>query len=123
MSTSDTDSKSGQLNVPKSPLKLEGELSTLKVKRSSIKGQITLFKNYLNEIGQPESLTTVDINKLNLKITRFLELSSSFDQLQSRIEVLNPNNLEIELSERNSIEENLQFSIATAQDMLETYHK
>lgn len=50
-----------------------GEASTkdlldLFVKRSSIKGQITKFKNYLNNLLTKETLTSTELAELTLKL-------------------------------------------------------
>ena len=85
----------------------KSETSTLKVlitKRGSIKGQITMFKKYLDSIQVKDSdeLTPLDIAELTLKLSKFEILSAKFEEVQSEIEVLNCHALEVEIDERDS---------------------
>lgn len=97
---------------------LQYELSELKIKRSSVKGQITRFYNYLDKLCQLDSLSSIQVNELSLKLDKFLLLSPKVDEIQTRIEVLSKDNLDEELAKRESVEESLHLCIATAQDML-----
>lgn len=108
------------LLMPNPSLAENETCSDLKVKRSSIKGQITKFSNYLKGFHGEDLLTSIQTNELTLKLNKFLELSSKFEIMQTRIEVLNEDNLVNELAERDSIEESLHLAIATAQSILET---
>ncbi|KAL0861062.1 hypothetical protein ABMA27_009574 [Loxostege sticticalis] len=94
-------------------------LKELYVKRSSIKGQITKFKNNLNTLATKATLSSIEITSLSLKITKFESLATKFDDLQSEIEVLNSENLCLELDERESIECDFITNIATAKELLE----
>lgn len=103
-----------------SPLSIQvpmDELSELKVKRSSVKGQVTRFSNYLTKFEKIESLSSIQANELTVRLNKFLDLQLTFDSMQTRIEVLNNANLEYELAERDSIEEKLFACIALAQDI------
>ncbi|KAL4720396.1 hypothetical protein ACJJTC_015372 [Scirpophaga incertulas] len=84
-------------------------------KRSSIKGQITKFKNYLSSLSSIQ-LTSHELAKLTLKLTKFEGLSTNFDLLQTEIEVINSQNLDHELNERDSIEHNIISCMATAKE-------
>lgn len=79
-------------------------LRDLQIKRSSIKGQITKFRNYLQLIYKKPSLSTAESAELSLKLGKFEALSLRFDDLQDRIEVLNSTNLSSEIDERENIE-------------------
>ncbi|KAL0860227.1 hypothetical protein ABMA27_010534 [Loxostege sticticalis] len=94
-------------------------LKELYVKRSSIKGQITKFKNNLNTLGTKATLSSIEITSLSLKITKFESLATKFNDLQSETEVLNSGNLCLELDERESIECDFITNIATAKELLE----
>ncbi|XP_061706222.1 uncharacterized protein LOC133517094 [Cydia pomonella] len=94
-------------------------LDVLKVKRSSIKGQITKFTRFLDNFDRDAALTSIQINELTLKLNKFLDLSNRFEVMQTRIEVLNEGNLADELAERDSMEESLHLAIATAQSIIE----
>lgn len=96
-------------------------LKELIIKRSSIKGQITKFKNYLSQTREEEHLSNIELSELNLKITKIEGLSIKFDNLQSEIEVLNFENIDSEIDERDNIEHEIIISIATAKSLLEAY--
>lgn len=62
------------------------KLKTLKIRRSSIKVQLTKFKKYLEEL-----------NKCDLEpvlCEEFLQLSLKFEKMQSEIEILNHGQLD-----------------------------
>lgn len=90
-----------------------------KTKRSSIKGQLTKFTNYLNSLNVDEPISELKFNELTLKLNRMVELSAKFDELQTLIEISNPTELESELSERERLEDSFHLSIATAQCILD----
>ncbi|KAL0849262.1 hypothetical protein ABMA28_013591 [Loxostege sticticalis] len=94
----------------------------LNIKRSSIKGQITKFKNFLSNVRQKEELTSVDLAELTLKLGKFEALSIRFDDLQTQIEVLNSENLEKEIDERESIENDFIISIAASKQIIDSYN-
>ncbi|KAL4720972.1 hypothetical protein ACJJTC_006915 [Scirpophaga incertulas] len=94
-------------------------LQGLIVKRSSIKGRITKFKNYLINIKTKDSLLPIDLTELNLKLGKFMTLSNEFDDLQSQIEILNSNMLSEEIDERDNIEQSFITNIALAQNIIQ----
>lgn len=104
------------LPADKQSLKEYKELST---KRSSVKGQITKFKNYLNAISIKATLSCLETAELSLKLTKFESLSAKFEDLQSEIEVLNSDNLSFEIDERESVESDIIANLATAKVTLE----
>ncbi|KAL4714268.1 hypothetical protein ACJJTC_009620 [Scirpophaga incertulas] len=87
-------------------------------KRSSIKGQIIKFKNYLSSLSSIQ-LTSHELAKLTLKLTKFEGLSTNFDLLQTEIEVINSQNLDHELNERDSIEHDIISCMATAKGIID----
>lgn len=96
------------------------KLKELIVKRSSIKGQITKFKNYLLALQSLEvELSSIELAELSLKLNRFEGLSVKFDNLQSDIEVLNYLSLDVEIDERDNIEHDIIFCIAKAKSIIE----
>lgn len=104
-----------------------GEASTkdlldLFVKRSSIKGQITKFKNYLNNLLTKETLTSTELAELTLKLGKFESLSNRYDELQNQIDILNSNNLTAEVDERDDIEQLFISNIASAQTLIQKYN-
>ncbi|KAL4715399.1 hypothetical protein ACJJTC_015170 [Scirpophaga incertulas] len=98
-------------------------MKMLITKRSSIKGQITKFKNYLDKVTKQLQLSTVEIAELTLKLKRFESLSSKFDELQTQIELLNPDNLESEIDDRDSIEQELILCSAIATSLIESQNE
>lgn len=112
---SNSDSKLSLSPRPATPV---DELTELKFKRSSVKGQITKFHNYLKTLDKLK-LSSIQVNELTLKLDKFMTIVDKFETMQSRIEVLNGAELVNELAERDSIEESLHLVIATAQDFIE----
>lgn len=95
----------------------ETTLKDFTVKRSSIKGRITKFKNYLDLVSSMKHLSSIQLSELNIKLGRIEALCLEFDTIQGQIEVLNSSCLDAELSERENIEQELTIAIATAQDI------
>lgn len=89
----------------------------LSVKRSSIKGQITKFRNYLTNVASEAELSNIKLTELNLKQAKFEALSMRFDDLQNELDVLNADNIEVEIEERSDIEQDIILLIATAKDL------
>ncbi|XP_059053595.1 uncharacterized protein LOC131847882 [Achroia grisella] len=99
------------------------DLQDLMVKRSSIKGQITKFKNYIVSISCKEILTPLEFSELTIKLSRFESLSSRFDTLQNRIEVLNSSNLDSEIDERDDMEQLFVTNTAVAQSIIQKHQQ
>ncbi|XP_026332427.1 uncharacterized protein LOC113239588 [Hyposmocoma kahamanoa] len=98
------------------------QLKELIVKRSSIKGQITKFRNYLESFEGSTRFEAIDIAKLTVKLGKFECLSSKFDELQVQIEILNSENLGTELDERECVEQGIIDCIAAAKMILNMQH-
>lgn len=97
-------------------------LKDLLIKRSSIKAQIAIFKNYLNSLSTESQLDKFQLNFLNVKIEKFEALSVRFDHLQDDIEVLiSPDNLCNEIDERDIIDRDITRNIAIAKVLLEKF--
>ncbi|XP_049875992.1 uncharacterized protein LOC126373761 isoform X2 [Pectinophora gossypiella] len=95
------------------------ELNELTVKRRSVKGRITKFSKYLNSLPAGD-LSVQDRSQLCTKLEKFTVMFDSFDDLQSRIEVYNEDNLDDELQEREEIEDSFHSNIAFAKVKLGT---
>ncbi|CAK1601374.1 unnamed protein product [Parnassius mnemosyne] len=91
-------------------------------KRISIKGQITKFKNYVHTLKDEPELHKLQIDELTLKLAKFEALLVKFDDLQSKIEVLDSDNVSEEIDERYLIEQDTISNIAIAKAILE-FHK
>ncbi|XP_073941239.1 uncharacterized protein [Choristoneura fumiferana] len=92
----------------------------LKLKRSSIKGRLTKFKNYLDTVTTLENICPLEINKLSMKLSRLQALYSDFDEVQGQIEILEESDQAEELNVRDSIEHEFDTCISIAQDFIET---
>lgn len=88
------------------------------IKRSSIKGQITKFKNYLTLLEKKSHLSVSEVAELSLKLGKFEALSLRFDELQDEIEVLNEVNLSLEIDEREHIEREFITHMVTAKGII-----
>ncbi|KAH9644279.1 hypothetical protein HF086_003778 [Spodoptera exigua] len=60
-------------------------------KRSYIKGRLTMFKTYIDNIEKLEKLTDQQISELRLRISKLEACFSTFDDLQSEIEIESEN--------------------------------
>ncbi|CAG9137863.1 unnamed protein product [Plutella xylostella] len=89
-------------------------------KRSSIKGRLTVFKDYLAVISQipTTDLQKADVKELSLRLQKLESLFSDFDALQIEIEVLS--NDEEQSKERYSIENRFYSLISSAQIIIES---
>lgn len=98
------------------------DLLDLFVKRSSIKGQITKFRNYLTQTSSKETLTSLELAELTLRLSKFESLSNRFDDLQTQIEVLNRSDLTNEVDERDDIEQLFITNIVSAQSIIKQHN-
>ncbi|CAH2108783.1 unnamed protein product [Euphydryas editha] len=60
----------------------DAKLKELYAKRSSVKGRLTKFKNYLDSFEGFSVLDDLEISKLNIQLPKIENLSSTFDELQ-----------------------------------------
>ncbi|XP_048483606.1 uncharacterized protein LOC125489951 [Plutella xylostella] len=98
---------------------MEDKLKELLIKRSSIRGRVTKFKNSV-DLLTTESISSIELSKLSMKITKFEALFNEFDELQGEIEILNELNLSSELATRDLIEQDFYQAIAVAQNIVQT---
>ncbi|KAJ0172004.1 hypothetical protein K1T71_012767 [Dendrolimus kikuchii] len=105
--------------MPDSREKSTEDLLKANIKRSSIKGQITKFKNYLDKL--PKQPSNIELTELKLKLKKFEAISLKFDDLQTEIEVLNSNSLDFELEQREVFEGDIISVIATVKNYLEIH--
>lgn len=96
------------------------ELKDLKNKRSYIKGRLTKFKNYLDEIISVEKTTTLIVNRLAMKLSRFQALFNEFEELQSQIEMCDSSVEAEELEIRETFEMEFDNCILIAQEYIES---
>lgn len=99
------------------------ELAQLITKRSSAKGQLTKFNNYVTGIANIQQINPSDIAVLALRLSKIEELFCRYEQLQSDIEVLTPDNLDVELEERETMQQSFTSSIVWAQSIINKHAK
>ncbi|KAH9638987.1 hypothetical protein HF086_000913 [Spodoptera exigua] len=96
-------------------------IKDLCTKRSSIKGRITKYKNYLNTFLEPgKTFSSTDLCSLSQRFQKFEELCTVFEDVQSEIEMLNSSNLDSELDVRDEMELDFSTLIAQTRIFLET---
>ncbi|XP_059051880.1 uncharacterized protein LOC131846562 [Achroia grisella] len=95
-------------------------IKDLITKRSSIKGRITKYSNFLTKfIDSYDKYDKTSLLMLTQRFERFKDLMSIFDDCQSQIEFVNSNSLESELDTREEIETDFSTLIAKTQVILE----
>ncbi|XP_013179004.1 PREDICTED: uncharacterized protein LOC106126085 [Papilio xuthus] len=97
------------------------ELKVLNIKRSNIKGRLTKFKNFIDNLKTLESISDVELTELAMKLSRIEALFIEFEELQNQIEFLNISNQEIELTTRDIFEQDFDHYISLAQNIIKTY--
>lgn len=95
------------------------DLKDLYTKRSSIKGRITKFKNLIKKFSASTSMEQVDLAMLVQRLEVFKDLSTTFQDIQSEIEVLDPTNMDRELDTREDMEADFSLLIAQSQTILD----
>ncbi|XP_059049918.1 uncharacterized protein LOC131844937 [Achroia grisella] len=103
------------------PIVTKSSLKELLIKRSSIKGQITKFKNYLDKFGKLSEISTLEIAELTVRLSKFEALSAKFDIMQTQIEIINSENISSEIDERDDIEQDIIKNIALAKTFIKQY--
>ncbi|CAB3241159.1 unnamed protein product [Arctia plantaginis] len=100
------------------------ELKELIKQRATIRSRITLFERFLTPLKCLDSVTERNKlinNELSLRLTKFQELSYTFDEVQSKIEGLD-SDLSKQMEEREQTENQFFQLIVTAQEFLEAYN-
>lgn len=90
----------------------------LSIKRSSIKGQVTRFKNQLNEFSAKEKLSEIDLSKLSMKLSKIEALFIAYDEVQNQIE-FSSSNLGAELATRELLEDEFESCISSARLLIQ----
>ncbi|KAI5637923.1 hypothetical protein NE865_09298 [Phthorimaea operculella] len=96
-------------------------LETLKGKRTSIRGRLTKFNNYLDSIKTEQKLCELQVKEVQLKLNIIKDLSLDFEQLQSQIEELCLDTIDKEIDERDATESKFCLLIARAETLLKPY--
>ncbi|KAF9806189.1 hypothetical protein SFRURICE_016388, partial [Spodoptera frugiperda] len=98
------------------------QLKELLAKRSSVKGRLTKFKRYLDVVCSLK-LSKTQIKELEINIDKIRAMSSKFDELQAQIEVINCDNMDSEIDERDGIEQIFTSHLAIAEEQLDNLAK
>nr|XP_037874430.1 uncharacterized protein LOC101745563 isoform X1 [Bombyx mori] len=117
---SDTKSPLGSalsLNAPQ--ININSDLKDLNNKRSSVKGRVTKYKNFLNAFTEETSISRSDYYLIEQRIERFRDMLTIFDDIQAQIETLNSEDLDGELDIRENIESDFSLLIAKTKCILE----
>ncbi|XP_061709219.1 uncharacterized protein LOC133519245 [Cydia pomonella] len=94
-------------------------MATLVPTRTSIKGRITKFKNYIADLNAQESIFSKDVDELSLKLDRFRSMFTQFDQIQTQIEIATTSEMQTEIDIREEMENDFISLIATAQKIID----
>ncbi|KAL4707859.1 hypothetical protein ACJJTC_015383 [Scirpophaga incertulas] len=92
------------------------QLKRLKKKRSSYKGQLTLFENYLLTL-EDTTLSKRQVMELQLRITKLESILKEFDAVQLDIECI-CDDAQLEISERELVETKYYSLVTEARQML-----
>ncbi|KAJ8716672.1 hypothetical protein PYW07_003299 [Mythimna separata] len=93
------------------------EAKTLIKRCASYKAKLTLFENYLQTVESCDSLSRLQINELNVRLSKIEEIYTDFDSIQCDIE----NSMEIpdeQYKEREAFETKYFGTVARARDLL-----
>ncbi|XP_022128685.2 uncharacterized protein LOC111002781 [Pieris rapae] len=98
------------------------EVADLIKKRSSYKGQVTIFNGFLSSFESPSPPDERDYEELELRIGRFDALYNKFDEVQTRLECLQDNESQV-FEEREEFENRYYKALSIAQKILSNYKK
>ncbi|CAK1598082.1 unnamed protein product [Parnassius mnemosyne] len=100
--------------------RFETDLKTLYLKRSSIKGRITKFKNYLDDLTSIKDISDLELSKCAMKLSRIESLFSEFEELQNQIEEkIAASDLDTELISRELIEQDFDNCISIGRSLVQ----
>lgn len=94
-------------------------MATLLNSRSSIKGRVTKFSNYVKLLCDSDRISAEQLSELSLRLERFRALFVQFDELQTQIEVSNPTTMDVEIDVREEMEKEFCSLITKAQKVLD----
>ncbi|XP_047517388.1 uncharacterized protein LOC125057652 [Pieris napi] len=98
------------------------EVAELIKKRSSYKGQVTIFNGFLSSFESPSPPDERDYEELELRIKRFDALYNKFDEVQTRLECLQDDESQV-FGEREEFENRYYKALSNAQKILSNYKK
>lgn len=100
------------------------ELKDLLKQRATLRGRVTLFEKFLTPLKSLDSVTERNKlinNELSLRLSKFQELSYTFDEIQSKIEELDSDTSK-QMEEREQTENQFFHLIGTAQEFLDAFN-
>lgn len=102
----------------------EQKLKDLNKRRGSIRQRLTVFEKYLQPLLDLTEVNNVKVNELRLRLSTVRELCSSFDDIQTQIELLvDDDSSELQMNERETTESRFYELIASGQALLEHFEK
>lgn len=104
----------------------EKELKALIRKRGSLKGKLTNFKSYLNDLQSTSLLNDYQLTEFQLRLNKIEIIYDEFDILQTEIETLADPDSQSEApdsSARRQFEDDYYSTISAARVLIESYNK
>lgn len=98
------------------------DIKELVRQRGSIRARLTLFENYLTPLSELKiHKDKLPINELTLRLNKVQDLFYNFDEVQSKIELLDADVIDTQMKEREESESRFYSLIARAQEVLESW--
>ncbi|KAL4707370.1 hypothetical protein ACJJTC_010663 [Scirpophaga incertulas] len=97
-------------------------LKDLIKQRGHIRSRLTLFEKYLSPLLNYKETSAVTLNELRLRCSKVRDMSCSFEEIQSQIEMLDEDTTK-QMQERETTENSFFNLIAQAQSLLEFFEK
>ncbi|XP_013145821.1 PREDICTED: uncharacterized protein LOC106108988 [Papilio polytes] len=95
------------------------DIDSLINKRTSIRGRLNKFKNYLAQVGP--IVEESQFNELQLRIQKVTELFQNYDLLQDKIDELCPDTIDDEIDERDATESQFTQLLSKAKTIISQY--
>lgn len=102
------------------------ELKELRIKRGSIKGRLTTFKNYIAKFDEQSRLSGTQLKELKTRLKRIEEMFDDYNLIQTCIEVKEcklDSVSDLNNEERRETEDTLFMVISQAQEIIEQNEK
>ncbi|KAL0809214.1 hypothetical protein ABMA28_011436 [Loxostege sticticalis] len=98
------------------------DIKVLTKQRGTIRQRLTVFENYLTPLLELKEATSVKINELRLRLNKVRELSLTFDEVQSQIEIIEEET-SLQINEREATEDRFFKLISQGQTLLESFEE
>lgn len=90
------------------------ELSSLVKQRGILKGRLTKFGDYLNNVSELSTITSVKYKELELKLNKCQLMLNEYEVIQDKIDLLHEDSNE-QIKERDTVENQFLRLIAIGQ--------